>query len=190
MSWLTTTIPRPSSASERISDATCAAAEWLRAAVGSSKMTTSGFHKMERAIAIFCRCPPDIAPTGREREIAQPHACENLARPDFALCPADSVPGPTGAGQFPSEKEILDRVQIVAERKVLIDRLYAQRRRVRRRVYIGGRALEEILAGVEAVNSGHHLHERRFAGAVVADQRHDLTPMHIDRRAAQRLNGP
>src|ERR1700733_2470363 len=120
MSWLTTTMPRPSFAKVRISIATCAAAEWLSAAVGSSKITTSGFHRIERdrdILSLAARHRPDRAGEG---EIAQAHARHNFTRPDLAFRAADATARPKRIGQLPPEEEILHRVEVVAERKVLI----------------------------------------------------------------------
>ena len=50
-------------------------------------------------------------------------------------------------------------------------------------------ALEEDLALVERVDPGDALDQRRLAGAVVADQRHDLAARHVEVAPRQRLHG-
>ena len=55
---------------------------------------------------------------------------------------------------------------------------------------VHGLAVEEDLTRVVAVDPGDALDERRLAGAVVADERHDLTRAHLEVDVGQRLHRP
>lgn len=59
ISWVTTSIVRPSSAKSLITFRTSLTISGSRADVGSSKSRTSGFMASDLAIATLCFCPPD-----------------------------------------------------------------------------------------------------------------------------------
>ena len=59
ISWVTTTMVMPSSASCFITSRTSPTISGSRAEVGSSKSIISGFMHSERTMAIRCFCPPD-----------------------------------------------------------------------------------------------------------------------------------
>ena len=77
------------------------------------------------------------------------------------------------------EEHVLDDVEVVRQREVLVDDLDAE---VGRRAVgpwmLTGLPVEEDLAAVDAVDARHALDQRGLAGAVVADERHD--PPGID----------
>ena len=77
-------------------------------------------------------------------------------------------------GALAAEEHVLDDVEVVAQREVLVDDLDAQRAGVARRVHGDRAALEEVVAGVDRVRAADALDERGLAGAVVADQGGDL----------------
>ena len=65
MLWLINTTVCPSPFNRRTNANTCAVSRTPNAAVGSSMMMTSAFHRSARAIATACRCPPDNPSTTR-----------------------------------------------------------------------------------------------------------------------------
>ena len=75
------------------------------------------------------------------------------------------------------------------EREVLVDDLDPERGGVLRAVDRDRLALEEDLARVDRVDPGDALDERRLAGAVVADERHDLARRDVEVDLVERLDG-
>ena len=55
-------------------------------------------------------------------------------------------------------------------------------------VQMGRLSVDQNLAGVGAVNAGENLHERRFAGAVLADHGQHFAALHVQRHAVERLH--
>ena len=51
-----------------------------------------------------------------------------------------------------------------------------------------GLALQQHFAGVRREHAGEDVHERRLAGAVLAEQRVDLAALEVEIDAAQRLH--
>jgi hypothetical protein len=79
-----------------------------------------------------------------------------------------------------AQVHVLHDVEVVAEREVLVDDLDAEVRGVLRAVDRDGLALEEDLPAVCGVCAGDALDQRLLAGAVVADERHDLAVTHFE----------
>ena len=83
-------------------------------------------------------------------------------------------PAEAGRDLLATEEEVGDDVEVVAEREVLVDGRDPERGRV---LGSGDRdllAVEADRALVGRVDAGDRLHQRRLAGAVVADEAHDL----------------
>ena len=78
------------------------------------------------------------------------------------------------AAPFTAEEHVLDDVEVVAQREVLVDDLDAEGAGVARRVDGDRAALEQVVAGVDGVGAADALDERRLARAVVADECSDL----------------
>ena len=74
------------------------------------------------------------------------------------------------------------------EREVLVDDLDPEPRGVLGPVDVHGLALEADLAAVDRVDARDALDERRLAGAVVADEGHDLARRHVEVDLEQRLD--
>ena len=87
-----------------------------------------------------------------------------------------------------TEEHVLHDVEVVAERKILVHDLDPEPRRVLRRVYGDLAPLEDHLAAVRPVCAGDALDERRLAGAVVADERHDLARPDVEIDLRQSLH--
>ena len=92
------------------------------------------------------------------------------------------------ARQLAAHEEIGDHVDVRAERQVLVDGLDARRLGLRRRGKMPLGAVEDDAPGACRHAAGDDLDQRRFAGAVVAEQRHDLAATDVEADAAQRLD--
>ena len=158
----------PLSARRRTRFSTCSVCATPRAAVGSSRMTSLLFQSTDLAMATVCRWPPDseetFVPNGLERAHRQA-----LQRLDGALLHADLVEEDPAA-VLPAEEDVLDDVEVVAEREVLVDDLDPERVGVLGRVHRDGLAVEGVRAVVEGVDAGDPLDQGGLAGAVVTDQ--------------------
>src|SRR6185437_8999923 len=86
------------------------------------------------------------------------------------------------------EVHVLDDVEVVAEREILVDDLDPEARRDLRAADVHLAPLEEDLAVVRHVRAGDALDQRRLAGAVVADERHDLARTQLEVDVGERLD--
>ena len=166
------TTARPRSARRRTRLRTWAVCATPRAAVGSSSMTTLEFQSTALAIATVCRWPPERLAT-RWRTDFTVRTDSDFERLLGRLLHAALVEH-DAAAPLTAEEHVLDDVEVVAQREVLVDDLDAERAGVARRVHGDRVALEEVVAGVDGVGAADALDERRLAGAVVADERGDL----------------
>ena len=87
-----------------------------------------------------------------------------------------------------AEVHVLDDVEVVAEREVLVHDLDPELGGVLRPVDRNRRAVEEDLAAVGRVDPGDTLDQRRLAGAVVADERHHLACPHLEVDIGERMH--
>ena len=85
---------------------------------------------------------------------------------------------------------MLDDVQVVRQREVLVHDLDAEPGRLTGTVDPHTVAFEANLTLVERVDPGDPLDQRGLAGAVVADERHDLTAADLEVDVVQRLHRP
>ncbi len=118
--------------------------------------------------------------------VAQADAVQQFGRLLLRLAPVDDA----AAVQFAAEEDVLGDGQLGDERELLVDDRDA-----------GGLALADVaephhlalvddvaLVAAERVDARQHLHQRRLAGAVLADDRVDLAGLHLDRHVVQRLD--
>ena len=90
--------------------------------------------------------------------------------------------------QLAAEEHVLDDVEVVAQREVLVHDLDAVAAASRGPwIEIGG-PFEQELSRVDRVDAADALDERRLAGAVVADQRHDFAGIHVEVDVVQDLD--
>ena len=89
-----------------------------------------------------------------------------------------------------AEEHVRDDVEVVGEREILVDDLDAEVGGVARTVDVDLRPLEERRALVERIDADDALDERRLAGPVVTDERHDLAVTHLEVDVVQGLDGP
>ncbi len=80
---------------------------------------------------------------------------------------------------FPSQKDIRTDIKIVGQRQVLIDRLDPVPARVDRTREINALSFKTNLTAVRMIDAGYTLDQRRLAGAIVAEERHDFTRIDI-----------
>src|SRR5262249_15488973 len=113
---------------------------------------------------------------------------------DRAALHGDFVEDAADAGQRPpdllaSQVEVGDHVQVVAERQVLVDGGDPQLGHVAWPGDVRGPALEAELAAIGEVDARDYFDQRRFAGAIVSDQRHDLAGVDLEIDLGERLHG-
>ena len=185
-----TTTPSPCSRRRRISVSTCSVCSTPSAAVGSSRMTTFACHMTAREIATDWRWPPE-SETTRCRTLGIVVTCSpsSTSSERFSISSSWSGPSMGGVRRLAAEEHVRDDVEVVAEREILVDGLDAEPRRVARRVDLRLVALDEDRPGVGQVRPRDALDQRRLAGAVVADERHDLAGVHLEVDVRQRLHG-
>ena len=150
----------------RMVSITIAASRTPSAAVGSSMISTRGLKTSARPIATVWRWPPDSALMStcvdgmREPRSASSRAASSCMRLQVEHAEA---------ARLAAEEEVARDIEIVAERQVLVDHLDAGGARIPRRREGRAPAVDQDLAAVGLLRAGEDLHQRRFAGAVVAE---------------------
>ena len=134
-------------------------------------------------MATVWRWPPDRLDTrlphgvdGAHRQRRQGLAGHGLHRGLVEHAPALEL--------LAAEEHVLDDVEVVAQREVLVDDLDAERGTSFGLCTVDRLALEEVVAGVDRVDAGDRLDQRRLAGAVVTDQGGHLAG--VDARSRRR----
>ena len=89
---------------------------------------------------------------------------------------------------FLTEEQVGYNVEVVAEREVLVDGCDAERGGVAGSGDLDLLALEEHAPFVGQLDAGDRLDQGGLAGAVVADDRHDLTCVQVEVDVLERLN--
>ena len=92
------------------------------------------------------------------------------------------------AAKFAAEEDVLGDRAEGDEIDLLVDRADAAVLRLLGRGELDRLAAEDDLAGVVAVGAGEHLDQRRFAGAVLADQGHHFGRLDLERRGGERVD--
>ena len=113
---------------------------------------------------------------------------ERLQRLGRALLHLGSFRRQSRSCVLAAEVHVLDDVEVVAEREVLVDDLDPELRGVLRAVDASPACRRRDLAAVAAVDAGDALDQRRLAGAVVADERHHLAGSHLEVDVGERLD--
>ena len=150
-------------------------------------MTSREFHITARATATDWRWPPESVATGWriERIVV-------TARLFIVSAVCASISGSLSRWKqvvgLAAEVHVLDDVEVVAEREILVDDLDPELGGVLRAVDRDRLAVEEDLAAVGVVDAGDALDQRRLAGAVVADERHHLAGAHLEVDVGERLD--
>ena len=186
--WEIRTTARPCSASRLTSSSTCSVCETPSAAVGSSRITSREFHITARATATDWRWPPESVATGWRIERIVVTASDfsvsrRLRLHRRLLQPLEPVV------LLAAEVHVLDDVEVVAEREILVDDLDPELRRVLRAA--GSRPgcpSKRIWPSSIPWMPADALDQRRLAGAVVADERHHLAVPNLEVDVGQRLH--
>ena len=84
---------------------------------------------------------------------------------------------------FTAEEDVRADVEIVGERKVLVDRLDARAARLHRTCELNRLAVEDDLAVFRRVDAGDAFDECRLARAVVAEKTHHLAGRDVETHA-------
>ena len=93
-------------------------------------------------------------------------------------------------GDLPADEEIAPERLLLGQRLVLVDRLDRQIVRHADRIFarLNFPIADHDLARARLEHAGHHLDQRRFAGAVVADEANDLVAADGEADVAQRMH--
>ncbi len=137
------------------------------------------------------RSPPDrllIVEFDGDADAAEAdHVDQDLLSDLLLLLDVDEA---EAVGDLAADEEIAPQGLLFGERLVLVDRLDRQAVRAAHReaVEIDLLVADEQAPGSWREHAGHHLDQRRFAGAVVADQADDLVPPDTEVDVLQRLH--
>ena len=145
----------------------------VRLAVGSSKMMMRALLWTARAISTICRLAVPSSPTGVAGSMWKFSDCSNCCAWMLSLLKLVMQ-------LLVAEFDVLRRRHRRHQAGFLIDHADAGCERIARRVEIDRLAVDEIIARGQLDGAGDRLAERRFAGAVLADQRVDLAGMEIE----------
>ena len=137
-------------------------------------------------MATVWRWPPDSEATGIRTDVTV--RTDSDARVRRAACSMSASSSSQELAPLAAEEHVLDDVEVVAEREVLVDDLDAELAGVGRAVDRHRLAVEQHLAAVDRVDARHALDQRRLARAVVADERGDLTGPHREVDPVQHLH--
>ena len=177
--WEMTITPRPRSLRRSINSRMWAVWTTPRAAVGSSRRTIFGSPRSERAIAMAWRWPPESRSTSVRtlRIVVTPSESEQLGRLLLHGSFVEDVP--VAVRGLLAEEEVGDDVEVLAKREVLVDGRDPEFRRGLRRVELDTLPPERRLAVVRRLHARDRLDQGRLAGAVVAQEAHDLAGPHL-----------
>ena len=170
---------RPCSASRLTSASTCSVCATPSAAVGSSRITSFEFHITARATATDWRWPPESVATGCriERIVVTRERLQRLGR---ALLHHRLLEPLERVVRLAAEEHVLDDVEVVAEREILVDDLDPEPGGVLRAGDVRPAGPRRGSRRSRRVDAGDRLDQRRLAGAVVADERHHLAAVHLE----------
>ena len=134
-----------------------------------------------------------LALTARERgdalaqRVQRPHRqrLQRLPRPLLHLGLVEREPGL----QLAPEEHVVDDVEVVAQREVLVDDLDAERVGVLRAVTVTGSPSKRISPVVEGVDPGDALDQRALAGAVVTHERGHAAGPDVEVDVVQHVHG-
>ena len=138
---------------------------------------------------------PIIEMRGIQKQFGAVHALRNV---NFHLMPGEilGLVGDNSAGKSTLMKTMTGAYQrdggdvhVPAQREVLVDHLDPDVAALLRPAEMRRLAVDEHLAVVALVGAGQHLHERRLAGGVVADETEDLAGLQAEIHVSQRVHG-
>ena len=94
----------------------------------------------------------------------------------------------TRAARLTPDEDVLRDREVAHQVELLVDDADAELLRVLGRDRLVRLAVEEELALVDLVHAGEHLHQRRLAGSVLADQRVHLAGAQVEVHVLERLD--
>ena len=157
----------------------------VRLDVGSSRISSRAFIDRARAMATSCCWAVDNRRSGVRGGSSHPDAGQ-LALGLGVHPPAIEQSQRSAARRLAAEEHVAGDVQRVDELELLVDDRDAEPRGIDRPVHDNRRAVDANLARVGAMDAGQDLHQRRLAGAVLADERHDLPGRQLEVHAVER----
>ena len=158
----------------------------VSAAVGSSITITFALKESALAISTICWSATDSPRAGRLGSSSTPSRAKTAV-----VCrriSARSMRRPA-AQRLPADEDVLGDREVGEERRLLVD---DRDPRVPRRGGPGEgrrRPVDRQRAAVRPVHAGQDLHQRRLAGAVLAEQRVRLARVQRDGAVHQRMHG-
>ena len=121
--WLTSTTARPCSPRRLTRSSTCRVWATPSAAVGSSRITTLEFHITALATATDWRWPPDSPATvWRTVRSSSPRGSSSVSLARFSIATSSSERS-SPPSLLAAQVHVLDDVEVVGEREVLVDDL-------------------------------------------------------------------
>ena len=88
--------------------------------------------------------------------------------------------------ELATEEHVHEHRLTIREREILVDHLDAEAPRVARIGEHSVASIDRDVAGRRAMHARDHFHERRLAGAVVADQRDDFARIDLEAEVVDR----
>ena len=154
------------------------------AEVGSSRMMMRAPEKSTRASSISCCSPIESEPMRSRGFDVDAEAGEMLARLAHHALPVDDA----ALGRLRAEEDVLGDRKVGDDRKLLMHHADAGIQRVAGGAEAHLLAVELHRAGEIGMHAGDDLHQRRLAGAVLADEAVDLAgaEREVDAREAPR----
>ena len=114
---------------------------------------------------------------------------QGLARLVVHAAPVDAEATPAaGSGEAAGQADVLRHRHPLDEAEILVDEGHGRAGAAPDLMAVGD-AVDEHLPAVRPEQAAQHLDEGRFAGAVLAQERHDLAAAHVERDALQRPRG-
>ena len=161
-----------------------AASVSLSAEVGSSMMITLTCRETVLAISTIC-----CSATERVRTMAVgDRSSLRWLRIALRLRQHLAAVEEDRRARFTPDEDVLHHRQVGHQVEFLVDDGDAQFLRLVRIGDVDGPALQEDLAFVQAVDAGEDLHQRRFAGAVLADEAEDFARADVQADVVQRAD--
>ena len=143
----------------------------MSTAVGSSKMSTLAERNSTLMISTRCWMPTGISSMMPSGSTLSPCWALIVRTCSRALCDVEAV---EGADRLDAEHDVLGHREHRHQHEVLVHHADAGADGVAGAVEMGRLAVDEDLALVRPVEAGEHVHQRRLAGAVLAEQAEHL----------------
>ena len=147
-------------------------------------ITSRALNETARAMATICWIAVEKSISGLRTSISTAKRREQVGRLGVHAAPVEQAV----AAVFAAEKDVLGHRAERNEVDFLVDGADAPTLGVLRRREVDGLAAEDDRARVAAIGAGQHLDHRRLAGAVLADEGHDLAWLDLERGGGQRLH--